>query len=63
MHPVQSGVLPGEPSSGADSAVGESVTAMGAVDELEALADAAKNHGMLADDVAGANREKGNFFL
>ena len=55
VHAVKSGFLPGEPSGGADSAVGEGITAVGAVNELEALADAAENHRMLADDVAGAD--------
>jgi hypothetical protein len=34
---------------------GRGVAAVGAVDELEALADAAEDHRVLADDVAGAD--------
>ena len=44
-------------------AAGEGVAAMGAVDEFEALADASKDDGVLADDVAGAHGEQRNLFF
>ena len=36
---------------------------MGAVDEFEAFADAAEDHRMLADDIAGAHGEQRDLFL
>jgi len=36
---------------------------MGAVDEFEALADASKDDGVLADDVAGSDGQQRNLFL
>jgi hypothetical protein len=39
LHAVQPRLALGEPASGAQRAMGESVAAMGAMDEFEALAD------------------------
>src|ERR1044071_1763404 len=58
LHAVQAGLLSGDPAGGAERAVGKSIAAVGAVDELETLADAAENHRVLADDVAGADGEQ-----
>ena len=43
--------------------MGKDIAAVGAVDEFEALTDAAENDGVRTDDVAGTDREKGNFFF
>ena len=63
LHAVQPGLFSRQPLGGADGAAGEGVAAVGAVDEFEALADAAEDHGMFADDVAGADRQQGDFFF
>ena len=57
LHGVKPRFLFRQPLCGAQRAVGEGVAAVGAVDELEALADAAKDNRVLADDVAGADRQ------
>ena len=36
---------------------------MRAMDKFDALADAAEDHGMFTDDVAGADREQRDFFF
>src|ERR1044071_8960930 len=54
LHAVQAGLLSGDPAGGAERAVGKSIAAVGAVDELETLADAAENHRVLADDAFAA---------
>ena len=55
LHAVESRLLAGQPLGGANRAMSEGIAAVGAVDEFEALADAAENYRMLADDVAGAD--------
>ena len=63
LHAVEAWPLFREPLGGANSAAGEGVAAVGAVDEFESLADAAEDDGVLADDVAGADGKQRNFFL
>ncbi len=55
LHTVETRFLAGQPLGGSDGAVGEGIAAVGAVGKFEALANAAENHRMLADDVAGAD--------
>jgi len=63
LHTVKTGLLPGEPAGGAERAIRKSIAAVGAVNELDTLADAAEDDGMLADDVAGANGKKRDLFF
>src|SRR5207253_4142758 len=52
-----------QPLGGADRTVSERIAAVGTVDELDSLADAAEDDGVLADDVAGAHGQYGYFFF
>src|SRR5678815_1643688 len=63
LHVVKPGLFLCQPLCGAQRALREGVAAMGAMDEFEALADAAENHGMFTDNIAGADREQRNFFF
>ena len=63
LHAVKPGLFFRQPLRRAQRAAGEGVAAVGAVDEFEALADAAKDHGVLADYVAGAHGEQRDFFV
>ena len=47
----------GEPDAGAHGAARQAVAALGAVGELEALAQAGEDDGVVADDVAAAQRD------
>ena len=46
-----------------EGAVGEGVTAVGAVDQFQALADAAEDHGVFTDDIAGADGQERDLFF
>src|SRR5262245_26700984 len=63
LHAVETGLLLGQPLGGANSAAGEGVAAVGAVNEFKSLADAAEDNRVLADDVTSADRKERNFFL
>src|SRR5204863_5823328 len=53
-HRVEAGGPPRHPQGGAQCPARQAVAALGAVDELEALAEAAEDHRVVADGVAGA---------
>src|SRR5215470_14401733 len=57
LHAVEPFFLLGEPLRGAERAAREGLAALRAVDELDALAQASEDDGMLADEVAGADRK------
>src|SRR5512139_1870585 len=62
-HPVPPHRLVGQPQSSADGAAGEAVAALGAVAELEALADAGEDHGVVTDDVAAAQGDDADLLV
>src|SRR5690606_32607278 len=55
-HPVLAGRAPRQPARGMEGAADEHVAAGRTVDEFDALARAGELHGVLADDVARAQR-------
>ena len=56
VHRVHPHLLPHHPGGGAERAPGEAVAALGAVSELDPLAHAREHHGVIAHDVAAAER-------
>lgn len=57
VHRVPAGLAVGEPERGCHCALGEECARGGAMGELEDFAWSAESDGVLADDVAGADRE------
>src|SRR5512133_1358763 len=63
LHVVDAGLLGGDPLGGTDRTTGKHVARHGAVRDLDPLALADEVDGMLADDVAAANRLHADLFL
>src|SRR4029078_6969188 len=55
LHVVKPGLFLCEPLCGTQRSPREGVAGMRRLDEFEALADAAEDHGMFTDDIAGAH--------
>src|SRR5580704_13204693 len=56
LHVVEAGLLFDEPLRGAKSAIGERLAARGFVRQFEALTVGGEDDGVVADDIAAANR-------
>src|SRR5262249_56182203 len=61
VHGIEAGAPPREPAHRAQGAAGERVATVRAVRELEALAERAERHGVLADHVTRAQRHDADF--
>ena len=63
LHGVEAGVLAENPLGGAEGAVGESVSAAGFVSKFESFSGGGEQDGVIADDVAAAQRVQADFIF
>ena len=63
MHRIESLFLLDQPLRGAEGAAGEGFAAVGTVDELDSLAQAAEDDSVLPDDVPGADGQQADLLL
>lgn len=63
LHGVEAGVLTENPFGGAEGAVGESVSTAGFVGKFETFSGGGEQDGVIADDVAAAQRVQADFIF